>query len=85
MSTLAEMLAKMKADPIDYSAPLPLVDEAMAVIDDSLLSVVQKRAKINTLKEQATGYEASCFADVGSAFTATLTMDEIVLLNEHQD
>lgn len=85
MSTLDEMLAKMKADPIDYSAPMPLVDEAMTVMDDNSLTVLQKQKKINELSELATGYEATCFGDVGSAFMATLTKEEFDTLNELKD
>ena len=82
MSSLDKMLKNMKADPIDHSAPLPLVDEAFVVIKNEGLTFAEKKARIDKLEEKAKGYELTCFADVHESLIVTASMDDLSALNE---
>lgn len=82
MSSLEKMLQKMKDDPIDHSAPLPLVDKAFVVINNDDLTFAEKKVQIEQLEQQANGYELTCFADVNEALMVTASMDDLSSLNK---
>ncbi len=74
----------MTADPIDYSAPLPLVEKAFVVINHGDLSFANKKVLIDQLEQQASGYELTCFADVHEALIVTASMNDLLSLNESE-
>jgi len=84
MSSLDKMLKKMKADPIDHSAPMPLVDEAFVVINNDGLTFAEKKTRIEQLEQQGKGVELSCFTDVHESLIVTASMDELSALNESE-
>jgi len=82
MNSLEKMLQKAKQDPIDHSAPLPLVDKAFDVINNDDLTFTEKKIKIDVLEQQASGYELTCFSDVHEALLVNASMAELSALDE---
>lgn len=82
MATLEEMLAKANAKDNPANQETPLLDKAMAALNNDELSILEKRALIDELASRAKGYEAECFADIYSSLVSSASLDEIQQMNE---
>ena len=77
---LAAMLARAKAST-EFNQPMPLVDNALLIVNDTSLSFKDKVSKIEVLELQAKAgkatHQLTAFAEVWESLHALTPLDEV--------